>query len=179
LNEFFKKHGSISDNWNVLLLAGNNVPPYVNIDETCIRVSHCQTTTAYIIKQSYYDILLKNIRDGINKLMKNPLKPVLYAIDKYWIQLQKIHTWYMIVPVEAVQREDYSDIENKKTNYENMMKDIDKPAFVAQILVKHYHHLINRPLVHQINSILVTHLTLFLLNQHNIEILCVFLIIIY
>lgn len=128
LNNFFTLHGNIDDAWNVLLLAGNNVPPYVKIDNTCIKVSHCQTTTGYIIKQRYYDTLINNIRTGIHKLMTNPDNHVEYAIDKYWIQLQKIHPWYMIVPVEAVQREDYSDIEQRQTNYEHVMKDIDKYA---------------------------------------------------
>jgi Zn-dependent M32 family carboxypeptidase len=39
----------------------------------------------------------------------------------------------MIAPVEAVQREDYSDIEERKTNYETMMKDLDKPGLVRNI----------------------------------------------
>lgn len=133
LNNFFKQHGNTTDIWNVLLLAGNNVPPYLKIDDTCIRVSHCQTTTGYIVKKSYYDTLIKNIRTGITNLMKHPNKHVLYAIDKYWIQLQKTHIWYMIAPVEAVQREDYSDIEERKTNYETMMKDLDKPGLVKNM----------------------------------------------
>ena len=133
LNNFFILHGDVNDAWNVLLLAGNNVPPYVKIDDTCIEVSHCQTTTGYIIKQCYYDTLIDNIRTGIHKLMKYPDNHVLYAIDKYWIQLQKIHPWYMIVPIEAVQREDYSDIEKRQTNYENVMKDVDKHALVRNL----------------------------------------------
>jgi GR25 family glycosyltransferase involved in LPS biosynthesis len=135
LNNFFTLHGDADDVWNVLLLAGNNVPPYVKIDDTCIQVSHCQTTTGYIIKQSYYDTLITNIRDGIYNLMKNPEKHVKYAIDKYWIQLQKIHPWYMIVPIEAVQREDYSDIEQRQTNYENVMKDVDKHALMRNLYI--------------------------------------------
>jgi hypothetical protein len=39
----------------------------------------------------------------------------------------------MIAPVEAVQREDYSDIEERKTNYETMMKDLDKPGLVKNM----------------------------------------------
>jgi GR25 family glycosyltransferase involved in LPS biosynthesis len=119
-----------SNKWNVLLLAGNNVPPYLKIDDTCIQVSFCQTTTGYIVKQSYYDILMQNIKTGIELLMKNPDQHIDYAIDKYWIRLQKEHTWYMLAPVVAVQREDYSDIEQRKTNYENIMKDIDKPHLI-------------------------------------------------
>ena len=134
VNNFFIKHGDDShDNkWNVLLLAGNNVPPYRKVDDTCIQVSHCQTTTGYIVKSSYYDTLINNIREGIEKLMKTPDQHIIYAIDKYWIKLQKQHNWYMLAPVVAVQREDYSDIEERKTNYENIMKDLDKPHLVHQ-----------------------------------------------
>jgi GR25 family glycosyltransferase involved in LPS biosynthesis len=132
INTFFMTHGdaSVDNKWNVLLLAGNNVPPYKKIDSTCIQVSHCQTTTGYIVKMEYYDTLIDNIRTGIENLMRNPDQHITYAIDKYWIKLQKKHNWYMLAPVVAVQREDYSDIEERKTNYENIMKDYDKPHFV-------------------------------------------------
>jgi len=132
VNTFFRMHGddangSADNKWNVLLLAGNNVPPYKKIDDVCIHVSHCQTTTGYIVKMSYYDTLIDNIKTGIENLMKMPDQHIIYAIDKYWIKLQKQHTWYMLAPVVAVQREDYSDIEERKTNYESIMKDLDKP----------------------------------------------------
>jgi GR25 family glycosyltransferase involved in LPS biosynthesis len=130
VNTFFSKH--CNDNWNVLLLAGNNVPPYRKIDDTCIQVSHCQTTTGYIVKKDYYDILIDNIRTGIEHLMKTPEQHIIYAIDKFWIKLQKQHTWYMLAPIVAIQREDYSDIEERKTNYENLMKDLDKQHLVNQ-----------------------------------------------
>jgi GR25 family glycosyltransferase involved in LPS biosynthesis len=141
INNFFRIHGdgdgggdnsSANNKWNVLLLAGNNVPPYKKIDDTCIQVSHCQTTTGYIVKMSYYDTLIDNIRTGIENLMKMPDQHIIYAIDKYWIKLQKQHTWYMLAPVVAVQREDYSDIEERKTNYESIMKDLDKPHLFHQ-----------------------------------------------
>lgn len=145
MNTFFRMHGdgdgdsnshgdnsSANNTWNVLLLAGNNVPPYKKIDDTCIQVSHCQTTTGYIVKINYYDTLIDNIRTGIENLMKMPDQHIIYAIDKYWIKLQKQHTWYMLAPVVAVQREDYSDIEERKTNYESIMKDLDKPHLFHQ-----------------------------------------------
>jgi GR25 family glycosyltransferase involved in LPS biosynthesis len=132
INKFFSMHGGSDSMWNMLLLAGNNVPPYRKIDNTCIQVSHCQTTTGYIVKQSYYDILSYNIKTGVENLMKTPDQHIIYAIDKFWIKLQKQHTWFMLAPVVAVQREDYSDIEERKTNYENIMKDLDKPHLVHQ-----------------------------------------------
>jgi GR25 family glycosyltransferase involved in LPS biosynthesis len=133
MNDFFKLHSGDNDIWNVMLIAGNNVPPYKKIDNTCIRVSHCQTTTGYIVKNTYYDTLIDNIKTGIEKLMKNPTNAFSYAIDKYWIQLQKRDVWYLLAPIIAVQREDYSDIEQRTTNYEYIMKDLDKPHLVRNM----------------------------------------------
>ena len=64
---------------------------------------------------------------GIQKLLREPEKHILYAIDKYWFQLQEKHLWYLIIPLTVTQREDYSDIEKKQTNYSMMMTDLDKP----------------------------------------------------
>jgi GR25 family glycosyltransferase involved in LPS biosynthesis len=133
MNDFFKLHYGDNDIWNVMLIAGNNVPPYKKIDNTCIRVSHCQTTTGYIVKNTYYDTLIDNIKTGIEKLMKNPTNAFSYAIDKYWIQLQKRDVWYLLAPIIAIQREDYSDIEQRTTNYEYIMKDLDKPHLVRNM----------------------------------------------
>lgn len=133
MNNFFKLHSSPKDSFNIVLLAGNNVPPYKKIDNTCIRISHCQTTTGYIVKSVYYDTLMENIKTGIEKLIKNPNNHLMYAIDKHWIQLQKRDIWYLLAPIIAVQREDYSDIEERTTNYEYIMKDLDKPHLARSI----------------------------------------------
>jgi hypothetical protein len=60
--------------------------------------------------------------------MKEPQKHFLYAIDKYWFHLQALHKWYLITPLTVVQREDYSDIEKRPTNYIRPMLDLDKQA---------------------------------------------------
>jgi hypothetical protein len=65
--------------------------------------------------------------------MKNPTNAFSYAIDKYWIQLQKRDVWYLLAPIIAVQREDYSDIEQRTINYEYIMKDLDKPHLVRNM----------------------------------------------
>ncbi len=129
LNSFFSKH---ENNWDIVLFAGNNCPPYENIDETCVRVSRCQTTTCYLVNGHYFDTLIENIREGINNLMKNPEKHVLYAIDKYWFKLQAIDKWYLIIPLSVIQREDYSDIEKRHTNYQRAMTDLDKEYLFKQ-----------------------------------------------
>lgn len=121
---------ALSKKHDVILLAGNNVPPYIRIDDSCVKVSRCQTTTGYIVKQHYYDKLIANIKEGIGKLLREPEKHVLYAIDKHWFQLQEIDTWLLVTPLTVTQREDYSDIEKRPTNYTRAMIDLDKVDFL-------------------------------------------------
>jgi len=130
LNSCLKSHKK----WDVILFAGNNVPPFERMDDTCVRVSHCQTTTAYIVNGPYMETLATNIKEGIHRLMREPEKHILYAIDKYWLQLQKRDLWFLITPLTVVQREDYSDIEKKKTNYSRMMTDLEKQHFKPNVL---------------------------------------------
>jgi glycosyl transferase family 25 len=113
-------------NWDVLLLAGNNMIPYKKINSCCIQVFNCITTTGYIVQKHYYDTLIENYREGILKLMKEPEKKDMYAIDKYWLNLQMDHKWFMIVPPTVVQYENYSDIEEKDTNFNKFMLDYNK-----------------------------------------------------
>ena len=119
--------------WDVVLFAGNNVPPYERIDDTCIAVSHCQTTTCYLVNGHYFDTLLQNMREGLDKLLKEPTNPLDYAIDRYWLNLQKKDNWLLITPLTVIQREDYSDIERKRTNYSNLMLDLDKKQLMKMV----------------------------------------------
>lgn len=116
------------NNFDVLLLAGNNMPPYNKVDECCVQVFKCQTTTGYLVMSHYYDTLITNFREGITNLVKEPMKHSLYAIDKYWFHLQKKDKWFLIIPLTVVQREDYSDIEKRQTNYRRCMTDLNKEA---------------------------------------------------
>jgi GR25 family glycosyltransferase involved in LPS biosynthesis len=113
-------------NWDMLIVCGNNVPPYFKIDETCIRVLNCQTTTGYIIRSHYYDTLLTNMKEGVNQLIKNPENHREFAVDIYWKRLQSQDFWYMIIPLTVTQYENHSDIENRTTNYNHLMLDLEK-----------------------------------------------------
>ena len=130
LNSFLKNHQT---DWDVVLLAGNNMPPYNKIDETCVKVFHCQTTTGYLVKSHYFDILINNYKEGIKKLIAEPNKHIFFAIDKYWIQLQQSDKWYLIIPLTVVQKVDYSDIEKRMTNYKKVMTDLDKENFLKMM----------------------------------------------
>jgi GR25 family glycosyltransferase involved in LPS biosynthesis len=113
--------------WDVLLIGGNNVPPYKRVALEYIKVGKCQTTTGYIVQAHYYDKLIQNIREGMQLLMKNPENHFHYAIDKYWFDLQEKDSWFLITPLTVTQKDDYSDIEKRRTNYERLMLDLDKP----------------------------------------------------
>ena len=130
LNKFFETH---KNDWDVVLLAGNNIPPYKNIDDTCIQVTRCQTTTGYIVNGHYIKTLLQNVKIGLTHLINKPSEHAKYAIDKYWFVLQQLYKWYLIVPLTVVQREDYSDIEKRVTNFEKHMLDVDKEQMMKSI----------------------------------------------
>ena len=124
-NLFLSKHKE----FDVALISGNNVPPYREIDDTCVQVTKCQTTTGYLVQNHYFDTLIQNYKMGIQNLMREPENHRIYAIDKFWFNLQAIHKWYLIIPLTVTQREDYSDIEKRPTNYARAMLDLDKEAF--------------------------------------------------
>ena len=122
----------ITKKWDVLLLAGNNVSPYQEIDHTCIKVSHCQTTTGYIVQKHYYDELINNIKTGLNYLLREPDKGFYYAIDKFWLKLQRKDNWFLIIPLSVIQKPGYSDIENRDTDYSKLLTSVNKRPMFKQ-----------------------------------------------
>jgi len=112
--------------FDVLLIAGNNMGPYTKINDFCVRIKKCQTTTGYLVKKNYYDKLIENIEEGINNLASNTTRLNDFAIDQYWNKLQLVDNWCLLTPLTVSQRPDYSDIEKRITNYNRVMLDLDK-----------------------------------------------------
>jgi hypothetical protein len=53
--------------------------------------------------------------------MKNQDKPHLYSIvDHYWFLLQNKDKWILITPISVIQREYYSDIQQKMFVFVNI-----------------------------------------------------------
>ena len=120
--------------WDVMIVAGNNIPPYKKINNYCVKINNCQTTTGYIVKNHYFKTLLNNYREGVKKLMVNPHNHLDFAIDKYWFKLQEKDNWYLIIPLSVIQLDGYSDIEEKRVNhYKNLMLDLDKVELMKKI----------------------------------------------
>jgi len=121
--------------WDILIIGGNNVPPYQQLNEYCARVFRNQTTTGYIVKKEYYDTLLANFKESAANLLRNPENKREFALDIYWNRLQMQDFWYMITPPTVTQYENYSDIEEKTTNYDFLMLDMDKPWFLERMRI--------------------------------------------
>lgn len=131
--ELFHENNDIL--WNVLIIGGNNVPPYQQLYEYCARVFRNQTTTGYIVKKEYYDTLLANFKESAANLLRNPEDKRKFALDIYWNRLQMQDFWYMITPPTVTQYENYSDIEQQTTNYDFLMLDMDKPWFLERMRI--------------------------------------------
>lgn len=128
-----QKFNAIQTNWDMLIIGGNTGPPFQQISDFYIRVFNVQTTTGYIIQKHYYDTLLNNFKDGMNKLIREPANKKQYAIDMYWKQLQQRDQWYMITPLTVVQYYDYSDIEQAVVSYEGLMLDLEKKELIEML----------------------------------------------
>jgi len=124
------KFAQLKMEWDVIIVGGNNCPPYQPINDVCIRTFNIQTTTGYIVQQRYYDILIHNFKEGLGKLIREPNKKNQFAIDIYWKSLQQSGVWVMIIPPTVTQYSDYSDIEDRVVDYGTMMLDLDKKALM-------------------------------------------------
>ena len=127
MNRFLSRH----NNWDVVLLAGNNIPPYTRDSDECVKVARCQTTTGYLVNGHYYDTLIQNIKNSIVNLLREPANHINYAFDKYWFALQQRDNWYLLTPLTVVQRAGYSDIEKRTTDFVKAMTDLDKKELIA------------------------------------------------
>ena len=70
--------------------------------------------------------MIQNYEEGINNLKLNSALHNKYAIDQYWTKLQLYDRWYLLTPLTVTQKPDYSDIEKKEINYNNLMLDLEK-----------------------------------------------------
>jgi len=112
MQSFFKDSFIAKSGWNVLMLSGNCCPPYQAINDSCVKVTRCLTTAAYLVDAAYYDTLIRNVLQGVTQLINHNREKHKYAIDVYWMQLQERDEWFLLTPITVTQRADFSDIEN-------------------------------------------------------------------
>lgn len=115
-----------ASDWDVLVISGNNAPPYMQHTDFVVRVHNIQAATGYIVRRHYYDKLITNFKEGLTNLIRNPANKQMYACDMYWKRLQQKDIWYLIIPATVVQYPNYSNIEMRDVDYTYLMKDIEK-----------------------------------------------------
>jgi hypothetical protein len=116
----------IDPDFDVLLLSGNNAPPFQQKSEHIVQVRNCQTTTGYVVNKNYIPVLLQNMKQGLENLIRNPKRGSAFSVDIFWKHLQQTGRWFLLVPVAAVQLASFSDIENRFVDYGNAMVDWTK-----------------------------------------------------
>jgi GR25 family glycosyltransferase involved in LPS biosynthesis len=109
----------LKSNFDVALLAYNDYYKFLfnQIDNSkLIKILRAQTTSGYIIKRQYIQTLINKYQEAVNDMTTNGVKHENH-IDQYWTQLQSRDNWQAIYPAIGFQYSNYSDIEEKYTQY--------------------------------------------------------------
>jgi len=110
-----------SNTFDVLIIGGNNWPPFHKETEFCLKVGRTLSTVGYVVRNHYYDTLIGNMKEGVNNLMRNPNRKKEFSLDVNWCLLQQKDKWYMLIPATVTQTEGYSDIEKDNKNYNHLL----------------------------------------------------------
>ena len=117
LTQFFEKKVY----FDCLMLGGNILQAVQTELPYLKKVYDGQTTSAYIITRHFASILLQLWQEAAQLMeeyiLKNQKTYHYYSLDIAWKQLQPHSHWFVVEPKFGLQRESYSDIENKITNY--------------------------------------------------------------
>jgi len=110
IDEFFRVNEymeALPSDWDMLYLGGNhNYGPYPQqINEKVLKLNKTYTTHAIAIKSSLFETILA--------ITEKRLK----QIDVYYADLHNTHNVYGFTPNIAIQRTDFSDIQNRFVSY--------------------------------------------------------------
>jgi len=84
------------------------------------RLTEAQMSSGYVANTKYLEKILHVYLQKLKEFRKSGKWSWKYCNDQCWKPLQKVDKWYSIKPNIAVQRESFSDIENKKVDYESL-----------------------------------------------------------
>ena len=75
-----KKFNNKINTWDVLLIGGNVIQPYTQIEDFCLKVTNIQTTTGYVVNKHYYATLMDNFKTGLEQLLRTNEKNFMRLI---------------------------------------------------------------------------------------------------
>ena len=132
LEQFFKAFADIqqSPDWNVITLTPRgktHLPLTLPSMATAgfLRILQTQTMTGYIVKTTFLPILLRNMQEAAERLLRgSPVEST--TCDQYWKRLQPTATFYYYKHIFAGQRPGWSDLEKSHVNYNRRFLDQNK-----------------------------------------------------
>lgn len=107
---------NIFSDFNVCLLA-SNIKHSEKMNDNISRLYDAQTTSCYLIKKPFYNILLQNFQDAYNKLNANIRSYNVNAADQSWKKLMREHIFIGFTPALGKQRRSFSDISRRVEDY--------------------------------------------------------------
>jgi hypothetical protein len=99
-----------------LLSYNHSVLRYEDTSPSIKRVLYSQTTSSYCIRSSYVPTLLQNMRESTTDMLTRG-KTHENCVDIHWTTLQPHGQWYALFPAIGYQYDNYSDIEQRVTQY--------------------------------------------------------------
>ena len=81
------------------------------------RLLEAQMSSGYVANTKYLEKILHVYLQKLKEFRKSGKWTWRYCNDQCWKPLQKVDKWYSIKPNIGIQRESFSDIENKTVNY--------------------------------------------------------------
>lgn len=121
----------LSEPYDVIVLGGM----WPHYDKKTLKLFKCYGTGAYIVNSSYYQTLLNNFKEGLEKLenyhYSPPKKQFIwnkskihyteeFNLDQYWNRLKLKDNWFIVQMMYS--KEDYSDIAKSNVDYSQRYK---------------------------------------------------------
>ena len=106
--------------FDVVIFSGNDKKERIN--DLISKAIHISTTGMYLVKNHYYQTLIDNFQEAVNKMEQNITKNKDIdrnnnAIDVNWKKLQKKDNWIIFNENLGYQEPGFSDIENRNVDY--------------------------------------------------------------
>ena len=110
--------------WDVIIIGGKIIEETefykgASSNKLYNKLIECQTMTGYIVNSHYYQTLLDNFTEGLNKFLRDK-DDSKYAIDIYWKSLQINDLWFVPKYKYVGQYSGFSDIVSLLINYNQL-----------------------------------------------------------
>jgi len=106
------------DSFDVVMLSSNTLHDTDSGYDFLRKILDAQTMSGYAVSRDFAPILLQNLREAANLLQDAGMTVPAYCCDIYWKNLQSQNRWYCFEPRLGIQRDSFSDIENRIVDYQ-------------------------------------------------------------